>query len=411
MIKILQRRFIMIAMVAMTIVIGFLAIVINVGFYYSSNTELNKMADFLLDNNGTFPDKFYLEGPKNLGFDVSIESRYETRYFSTLVNEDTNIIELNLDNIAEISADEASSYISEVLKSNRKYGYISHYKYAVRDIGQNKLIVFINSYQVLSTLSTLRSLTFLIGLISLLILLILVLSLSNKAIQPYIDNIERQRQFIADAGHEIKTPLAVISADIEVLEMTGGESDWTKSIKGQVVRLDNLIKQLLSLAKMDGISRRDENTSKIDYSSLTKQLCNDFKGLAASKDTLIESDIDDDIFILGKHDKIEQLISLLLENSTKYTTKQTPIIVSLKSLKKSSVLKISNQCVGLEKNNLDNLFERFYRGDISHNNAIEGYGIGLSVAKAIVESHNGKISASLNDNDTIITFEVRLPLY
>lgn len=411
MIKILQRRFIIIAMLAMTIVIGFLALVINLGFYYSSNTELNKMADYLLENNGTFPDKFYLEGPKNLGFNVSIESKYETRYFSTLVDDTGRIIDLNLDNIVEISSDEAASYINEVLNDNNKYGYISHYKYAVKNIDNQKLIVFINSYQILSTLKNLRDMTFLIGLISLIILLILVISFSNKAIQPYIDNIEKQRQFIADAGHEIKTPLAVISADIEVLEMTNGESDWTQSIKGQVIRLDNLIKQLLSLAKMDGISKADENTSKINYSELTKKLCNDFKGLASSKGTIIESNIDDEIYILGKHDKIEQLISLLLENSTKYTIKNTPIIVSLKCNKKNSILKISNKCNGLEKTNLDNLFERFYRGDLSHNNDIEGYGIGLSVAKAIVESHNGKISASLNEKDTIITFEVKLPLY
>ncbi|MBK5201217.1 MAG: HAMP domain-containing histidine kinase [Spirochaetaceae bacterium] len=411
MIKILQTRFIMIAMLSMTIVIGFLALVINLGIYYSSNTELNKMADFLLENNGSFPDKFYLQGPKSLGFDVSIESRYETRYFTTLVSDTGSIINLNLDNIVEISANEAASYINEVLKDNKKYGFISHYKYAVKNINNTKLIIFINSYQILSTLNNLRNMTLLIGLISLLILFILVILLSNKAIQPYIDNIERQRQFIADAGHEIKTPLSVISADVEVLEMTNGESDWTQSIKGQVIRLDNLIKQLLSLAKMDGISRADENTSKINYSELTKKLCNDFKGLASSKGTVIEGAINENIYILGKHDKIEQLLSLLLENSTKYTTKNTPIIVSLKSNKKNSILKISNQCIGLEKNNLDNLFERFYRGDISHNNSIEGYGIGLSVAKAIVQAHNGKISAYLNDNDTIITFEVRFPLY
>lgn len=411
MIKVLQNRFIMISMLAMTIVIVFLAFVINLGFYYNSNTQLTKLADFLLDNNGVFPDKFYLDGPDDLGFNISIESSYETRYFSTLVDKNNKILNLNLEHIVEVSETEAQSYINKALKSKKNYGYIYHYKYGIKNINDKKLIVFINCYQVLTTLKNLRNLTIVIGLFSLLILLILIISLSNKAIQPYIDNIERQRQFIADAGHEIKTPLSVISANIEVLEMTKGEDDWTKSIKGQIIRLDNLIKHLLALTKMDYVSKADENASQINYSELVKKMCIDFKGLASSKGTAIESNINDEIFILGKHDKIEQLLSLLLENSTKYTTKNTPIKVSLKNNKKNSILRISNQCTGLEKNKLDNLFERFYRGDISHNNCIEGYGIGLSVAKAIVEAHNGKINASLNDTDTIITFEVRLPLY
>jgi signal transduction histidine kinase len=243
------------------------------------------------------------------------------------------------------------------------------------------------------------------------ILLLLIMALSNRAIQPYIDNIEKQQQFVADAGHEIKTPLAVISADVEVLEMAKGENDWTKSIKGQIIRLDGLVKQLLALSKMDGISRKDENTIKIDYSSLTKQLYNDFKNLAVTKDTTMEYEIDDNISVLGKHDKIEQLLSLILENSTKYAVKDSTIHVYLKASKRMSSFRVVNKCEGLTKDNLANVFERFYRGDKSHSNQIEGYGIGLSVAQAIVHSHHGKITAYLNDDDTEVTFDIKLPLY
>ncbi|MGH4037839.1 MAG: sensor histidine kinase [Sphaerochaeta sp.] len=410
MIKTLQRRFISVAMAAMSIVILIIALIINVSVYVSSNTQLNKMADYLLDNGGSFPDRFYLQTHNDLGFDVSIESKYETRFFSAKVDEYGNILDLDLDNIAEITDSEAQSYIQNALKKGSKHGYISHYKFAVKQNGDDTLLVFINASQILRTISDVRSVTVLIAAVGLLILLLLIIALSNKAIQPYIDNIERQRQFVMDAGHEIKTPLAVISADVEVIEMANGESDWTKSIKGQIIRLDGLIKQLLSLSKLENISNKDESTVKIDFSSLTVQLCSDFKGLASSKHSTIEMDVDEGITILGQHDKIEQLISLLVENATKYAKGNGIINVSLKANKKHATFKITNQCEGISNSNLANLFERFYRGDKSHNNIIEGYGIGLSVAQAIAASHKGKIIASLNDDETEITFTVILPV-
>lgn len=412
MIKMLQRRFIMVAMTSMMIVIIFIGLIINIGVYISSNNQLNNMADYLLDNNGIFPERFYLQTQTDLGFEVSIESRYETRFFSTLVNKDGSIISSNLQNIAEIDNEETGIYVDRVLRLDRRHGYISHYKYGVKENSDGtKLIIFINASQILNTINNLRQLTFLIAVVGLMILLLLIIALSNKAIKPYIDNIERQQQFVADAGHEIKTPLAVISADVEVLEMAKGENEWTKSIKGQVIRLDNLIKQLLSLAKMDGISRKDESTIKIDYSALVKLLFNDFKNLAATKGTTMKCSIEDNIFVLGKHDKIEQLLSLILENSTKYAIKGTVISVNLKATKKLTSLKVINKCEGLTKDNLSNVFERFYRGDLSHSNQIEGYGIGLSVAQAIAESHHGKINAQLNSDNTEVTFEIKLPRY
>jgi hypothetical protein len=402
----------MVAMTSMMIVIAFIAMVINIGFYVSSNTQLNKMANYLLENDGTFPDRFYLQTPTDLGFEVSIESRYETRFFSSIVDQDENIISSDLENIAEISIEEAQSYVTLALRNNNRFGYISHYKYGVSEKQDGtKLIIFINATQILNTLNNLRQLTFLIAIVSLMILLLLIIAFSNKAIQPYIDNMERQQQFVADAGHEIKTPLAVISADVEVLEMAEGENDWTRSIKGQIIRLDGLVKQLLSLTKMDGISKKDESTIKIDYSALSNLLYNDFKNLAAAKGKTMECEIAKNISILGKHDKIEQLLSLILENSTKYAAKDSIIYVSLKANKRMSSFKVTNKCEGLTKDNISNVFERFYRGDKSHNNQIEGYGIGLSVAQAIVQSHHGKIIATLNDDDTEVTFEVKLPLY
>lgn len=412
MIKTLQHRFIMVAMTSMMIVIFFIALVINIGFYVSSNTQLNKMANYLLENDGEFPERFYLQTPTDIGFEISIESRYETRFFSSILDTNGNIISSNLTNIAEISNEKAEDYVKLALRNKNKYGYIYHYKYGISEKpdGTN-LIIFINASQILNTLYNLRQLTFLIAIVSLLILLMLIIALSNKAIQPYIDNMERQQQFVADAGHEIKTPLSVIAADVEVLEMAKGENEWTNSIKGQIIRLDGLVKQLLSLSKIDGISKKDESTIKIDYSALAKLLYNDFKNLAATKGTTMECEIDDNIEVLGKHDKIEQLLSLILENSTKYAVKDSIIHVYLKANKRMSSFKVVNKCIGLTKDNLANVFERFYRGDKSHSNQIEGYGIGLSVAQAIVIAHHGKISASLNEDNTEVTFEIKLPLY
>lgn len=406
MIESLKKRFVTISMAALTIVMITISLIIMMVTYFTINSNIDNLADFIMANDGEFPQKIFVSG-QDIGFDFSEESRFETRYF-TLKYKNDELIYVNLDSIAEISYEEAITYADTVMNMNRNRGYYEQYKYLKNTKDGITTIVFLNSKSLFDVMQTLLRTIVGITLIGLILLYIIVNRLSEKTIKPFVDNMTRQRQFVADAGHEIKTPLAVISANVDVMEMIDGESEWSQGIKDQIYRLDGLIKNLLKLANMEDIPKDKKVADEVDLSTLVKSSCEEFKVLAEHKHKSLEWQVEDNIVILGLRDKLDELLSLLIENATKYALENTVIDVKLYKIRKSIYITVENSCVGLDGENIDNLFDRFYRGDESHNNEVEGYGIGLSVARAIVESHKGKISAKLLDDGRKIRFMVVL---
>jgi len=404
MVESLRRRFISLSMAALIIVVFAISMVINITVYSTINSQLNNIATFLLDNEGAFPKEFYFEN-KNLGFEISAESRFETRFFS-IQYDNEEVKKINLDSIAEISYDEALSYGQYALKSRWDKGFLNHYKYVKKTEGNITTVVFVNGRTLFDVTKMVMTSTFFIAIGGLALLFIIVRKLSDKAIKPYVDNMDRQRQFVADAGHEIKTPLAVISANVDVMEIIDGENEWTEGIKDQVYRLDGLIKNLLKLANMEEIPKDKKINEEVDLSMLVKSSCEEFKVLAEQKNKTMTWQVEENISMFGVRDKLDELLSLLIENATKYALEDTDIDIKLYKIRRTTYITVTNTCKGLSEEKTDNLFDRFYRGDESHNNQIEGYGIGLSVARAIVESHKGKITAKLLDDGNKIRFMV-----
>lgn len=336
-----------------------------------------------------------------------MEMPYQSRYFWVKFDTEGSTLAVNTMHVAAIAEEDAQSYAEEVYSSGRTSGFYHSFRYRVGSNSDgSSIVVFVDlSSQMLSAYKLLGQ-SLLIGALALLAMFVLVFLFSGQAVAPVVESLEKQKRFITDAGHELKTPLAVISANVDVLELESGKSEWTGSIRNQISRMNALVKNLLTLSRMDE-ERMHVVYSDFDMSKTVKEVADSFEALAISKGKKYQTDIEDNIHITGDKNAINQLTSLLLDNAMKYSTEKGSIHVLL-SRDKNIVLEVSNTCDSIPSGNLDRLFDRFYRADSSRSRDTGGYGIGLSVARAIAQSHGGNIEA-LRDGDRIIRFVVTLP--
>ncbi len=331
---------------------------------------------------------------------MNAETQFETRYFVVKINKDGSIREIDTNHIAAVSSTDAAGYANKVLSGSKTSGYSGIYKYTVVDKPDGLMLVFMDcrSQIQIATLFLLTSCG--VALITLLLVFILVSIFSKKTINPIIENMEKQKQFITDAGHEIKTPLAIISANADVLELTGGGNEWITSTRNQITRLDKLVKNLLTLSKMDEGNIKLVFTD-FDLSDTVFETTAPFGTIAETQNKKFLMDIIPGLKLHGDEDSIHQLVSTLVDNAVKYTNEKGTIKISLSAAKKGSKLEVYNTTDKIDKENLDKLFDRFYRADSSRSRETGGYGIGLSIAKSIVQAHHGKISVRSEDGKSI----------
>ena len=238
------------------------------------------------------------------------------------------------------------------------------------------------------------------------IVFILIFFASARIVRPVSDSYEKQKRFITDAGHEIKTPLAIINADADVI-LSDGENSWAEDIKSQVGRLTELTNSLIFLSKMEeGLP--EVSFTSVDLSEVTKDVCDSFASVFLTGNKDLETDIKDKIRVRGDEKALKELVSVLLDNASKYSPEGGTAQVSLRSTGKGAVLSVTNDTVGsVDKEDTVHLFDRFYRTDKSRSSQTGGHGIGLSIAKAIVTAHKGKITADV-PSDRKLTVKVIL---
>lgn len=403
MIKKLQRRFIMITMGSLALVVFILLGSINMVNYYEMDRKMNGAIKILSENQGEFPK--YKKGTASInnqkfGFEINPETQFQTRYFIVKINKDGSIKETDTQHVAAVTAEDAVSYANKIIMSGKRSGHQDIYKYAVVDEPYGYMLIFID-YRMQNQEITLFLLTSCaVALVTLLFVFILVSIFSKKAINPIIESMEKQKQFITDAGHEIKTPLAIISANADVLEMISGKNEWITSIRNQTNRLDKLVKNLLILSKMN------EGDIKLvfsdfDLSNAVFEAAFPFGVIAEKQNKKFIIDIRPGIKLYGDEGSIRQLVSTLVDNAIKYSNEEGSIKISLEAVKKGAKLEVYNTADNIDKDNLDKLFDRFYRTDSSRSRETGGYGIGLSIAKSIVKTHHGKIFAESEDGKSI----------
>ena len=324
------------------------------------------------------------------------------RYAAVAIDKNGNIIRTDVTHISSLTEDEATA-ITEALKNNAPgTGTYSGFVYRISETkrAEGKVIILLDNGMQISSFFTVLFISVGAGIFGWLLMLLLVILLSKKTIAPVARSIEKQKQFVTNAGHEIKTPLAIILANTDAMELHNGENKWSKNIRAQTLRLSGLMQNLLMLAKMDESSAKLPMCS-FDISTAAEDTVNAFIEPAALKGVMIEQDIQKGLQLNGNRDSIVQLMTVLLDNAVKYTESGGMIRAKLSGNDKNIALSIANTCEPID--HPEKLFDRFYRGDSARTQKNGGYGIGLSVAQAIAELHKGTITAenvSVNTDET-----------
>lgn len=407
MIKSLRRKFIAIAMCSITLVLAAIMIGINVASYLDICKTADERIALISGNSGIFPDDFRF-GHKPL----SPEAPFDTRYFTVTLSEDGTVLQINTGKIAETSTSDASAYATSLWSRHKTKGFIGNYRYqAVASTFGSKdsatMYIFLYFEREIDAFRTFLLASIGISLAGLLIVFILVVIFSKMAVKPVAESYEKQKRFITDASHELRTPLTIIDANTEVIEMTTGENQWTKSTRHQIRRLTTLTEKLVFLSRMDEDSARLE-MFEFNLSEAIADTADSFLAAATAKGKTLTLNIQADVTIKGDEATLRQLVSLLLDNAIKYSPESGVIRLDFYTNGKTKVLSVWNTTEPIPVGKHDELFERFYRREKSRNLKTGGYGIGLSVAQAIVNAHKGKISAVSEDGQSLC-FTATLP--
>ena len=402
----MRKKFIGIASLAVFIVLLIVLGIVNIVSATDVYTEIYGILDYIDENDGIMPDYAdKVSKYKKYAEFLTVESQYENRYFTIFMDENSSVTGMYLENIAAISDSEAVelagtaeklSAVSKRLGNYKVYGNISRkgltYTYKICTGDNGRFVVFLDSTQRVRNIHNMIVFTLYIGLVSMLLFILILVILSSRVIKPMMESHQKQKEFITNAGHELKTPIAIISANTEVIEMTTGKNEWTESTMNQVKRLSGLINDLITLARMDEAS--DLVLENVDYSKEAKEVCESFESIVKADEKSLDVHIDDGIIVKAEKKSLHTLINILVDNAVKYCDDNGNVSVTLVKKGKQSNLHVSNSYKDGASVDVKRFFDRFYREDESHNSSKKGYGIGLSMAKGIVEAFGGRISVS-----------------
>lgn len=413
MIKRLRRKLIAASMLSLTIVLAVILGGVNLMSFQKVVSDADTVLVLLGSNDGTFPktrpstgmhpqEELHAdadEGKRNF-FNphvLSPETPYESRFFSVLLDENGQVLQTDTGQIAAVDEEEAELYAQTVADSGRGSGFWGDYRYLVAAKGENTRVIFLDCSRALSSFRTTLLASLTLSLLGLLAVLTLLLILSSRIVRPVAESYEKQKQFITDAGHELKTPMTIISADVDLAEMECGENQWLTDIRRQAQRLTGLTNDLIYLSRME---EEQPTLQCIDFplSDLVEETAQSFAAPAQSQEKKLTVSVQPMISCTGDEKAIRQLLSILLDNALKYSPAGGRLELTLEKQGRSILITMSNTTSQpVEPDKLQHLFDRFYRSDQSRNSQTGGYGLGLSIAKSIVLAHKGKIRAESQD--------------
>lgn len=419
MIRDLRKKFILVAMLSTMLVLTAIMGVVNFSNYREMLDRADEMTALLEQNDGKFPEEpsWHEQDdtetppakPENDEKDksrFSVETPFETRYFTVTVDENGEVTDCDLDRIAAVDEETAEEYTQTAQQKNKTTGFQGIYRYRVTETEDGAKYVFLDCRREISNFRTVLVTTISVSLLGLAAVFVLVVIFSRMVFRPVEESIQKQKRFITDASHELKTPLTIIDANIEVMEMESGESQWTKSTRKQIQRLSGLVQQLVTLSRLDEEKGLEEKC-EFNLSEAVSECVQPYESLAQTREKNLTLNIEEDITYTGDERSIRQLAGILMDNAVKYSSENGNITLTLKKKGKKIFLEVYNDADDLPQGKMDVLFERFYRLDSSRNSGTGGSGIGLSVAKAIVQAHKGKITAE-NKNGRGLTITVIL---
>jgi len=435
MIKKLRKSFIITAMLSVLTVLAVIVAVMNIANYLNSDNEADQLLGLLAENGGSFymkdsvppsasgteeppakpdgdippPDsnsdgsqdrKNFRSGGNPGRFNMTAETPYETRYFTVVLKANGDTVRIDTGKIAAVTTEDALGMARALSESGKTTGYEGSYKYLVTDTDEGTLFIFIDRTRSLKSVTDFLFISLLVAVGAAVAVFILVFVFSGVVVKPIAESYEKQKKFITNAGHELKTPLAVINSCNEVIELEQGETKWTRSIAAQTDKLSRLTQELVALARMDEGSTQ-LNIEEFPLSEAVNEILEPFGLMAEQKGLDFKTDIQPDITYKGDKNSIARLCSIMADNAMKYTPEDGYVRFRLSAKNKKIVFSSENTAGNVTQGSHPELFDRFHRGDSSHNGDIPGYGIGLSMAQSIVSAHGGKIEAVSKDGKSL----------
>lgn len=407
MIRKLRIKLICASMLSLLLVLAVIFGVVGFLNYRKIVTDADSILAILQENDGTFPAGVHL-GNGTAPSDArpkedrrfSPELPYESRYFSVFLNEDGTTISVNTGKIAAVDTGTAIDYAQLVARRGFSKGFLNDYRYTAYTVGEETHVIFLDYGREMGSFRTFLFTSIVVSIVGLLAVLLLLIFFSGRIVKPFLENYEKQKQFITNAGHELKTPLTIIDADAEVLSMDIGESEWLSDIQAQTKRLAQLTNSLILLSRME----EQPKAEKIEFplSDLLEETVENFETLAKTHGRTLVANIQPMLSMNGDEKAIHQLFTILLDNAIKYSDDAGTISLTLEKQKGSIRLSVFNTAESVSKESLPHLFDRFYRADQSRNSQTGGYGLGLSIAAAIVAAHKGKIGATTQDEKSLL---------
>ncbi len=405
MIRRLKVKFIALALTALFLLLSVIVAGMNLLNYNEVVGEADMILSLLSRNHGAFPD-LKGEKPDQVPPGLSPELPFETRFFSVLVNRSGRIVQIDTGNIFAIDPETAAQYARKVLQRSNEKGSVGNFRYRSTKEAEGTRITFLDCGRKLDLVRNFAAFSIGVSLLGYAITAVAVCFLAGRFVRPVAESYEKQKRFITDAGHEIKTPLTIISANVDVLKMDMGENECLDDIQEQVKRLAGLTNDLVYLTRMDE-SESSLRLIEFPVSEVVLDTALPFRVPAQAQNKELSLRVEPALSMRGDHKAIAHLVSVLLDNALKYSPEGSTVFLSFEKQNRKLVLSVRNISISpLTEENLRHVFDRFYRTDTSRNSETGGHGIGLSVAQAIVAAHGGKIAASSPDGNSFLVTAV-----
>ena len=409
MIKKLRKKFIHIAVLAVTAVLVLLCVIVNAATYFSVDSQLNQTLDMLSQNEGRMPEKPPTSEMQRGAFPdkpFTKETPFSTRFFVLFFDDEGQLVKSDLGHIAAVTEEDVSEYCAFAAERGAGRGYTANYKYEILKDGEGKnRAIFLDCYKERQFLYRVGIFSVIATVVCIALVTLIVVLLSGKAIDPLVKNAERQKQFVTDASHELKTPITVIATSLKALEIETGQHKWIDKAKNQTEKLTELVSALVTLSRMD----ESDPIHKLHFpvSDSVRETAESYLDFAGQNGHALQIEIEPDLTYYGDEYTVRQLVSILIDNAVKYATAGGTILLSLEKTKKGIAISTVNGCTNITPDDANKLFDRFYRTDKSRNADTGGFGIGLSIVRAVAEAHDGFVRASLTEDDCLkITAEL-----
>ena len=325
-------------------------------------------------------------------------------FYTVAVSYDGDVIEIKNEPPTVHTDDDLKKLAEDIIKSGKSTGTESNLAFYKADKGGYILVTFMDNTVVNENAMTLFRYTLIFGGVALVLFFFLSVYLARKIVNPLEESYQKQKQFISDAGHELKTPVSVVSANAELLSREIGDNQWLQNIQYENERMGMLVGQLLDLARTENVTPQMEH---IDLSRLVAGEALPFESVAFEKGLVLNSNITNGIGVEGNGTQLKQIVSILIDNAIRHSKEQGEVYLSLTKENGYAKLSVVNKGDEIPAEQREQIFERFYRVDTARNGEDKHYGLGLAIAKAIATSHKGHIEAQCFDG--FVEFKVQIP--